>query len=539
VIQVAAPLESEGITMTRSRSVVPRARHISLISAVALAAAAATACSAQTTSTADQASVVQASVQTSITWGACPPLAKGTTRDPREKCGTVTVPLNYQDPNGKTITIEVSEIATAKPGKMRGYLLLNPGGPALPGLDMPSTMAPTLPASVLDEYDLIGFDPRGVGHSTPMSCGLPSSSDAAPFPYPAADGSIQQNIATARTIAGDCAKIGNELQYFTTANTARDMDRIRLALGAAKISYWGQSYGSYLGAVYTTLFPQHTDRMVLEGNVDPGDVWSQDIQLWNQGMNDRFPDAARVAAADNAKLGLGSTAAQVTKTYLALADHLDQTPAAVPGTTLSLSGAVLREVSYELLLHNNTLAPLAQFWKAAADLAAGKPPTAADTAVLQQVFASTPAEPGVPADNQATMTMALICGDTSWSRNVAAYAAATAAARAKYPLSDGMPDNIWPCAFWSKAPIEPPVRVTANGPRDILLLQNRRDNATPWEGALGMAKALGHRAGFVGVDNGGHYVYGTGSTCADQATIAFLTMGTLPAKPLYCPGLTS
>ena len=96
----------------------------------------------------------------------------------------MTVPLNYQDPNGKTITIEVSEIATAKPGKMRGYLLLNPGGPALPGLDMPSTMAPTLPASVLDEYDLIGVDPRGVGHSTPMSCGLPSSSDAAPFPVP-------------------------------------------------------------------------------------------------------------------------------------------------------------------------------------------------------------------------------------------------------------------------------------------------------------------------------------------------------------------
>lgn len=289
--------------MTRSRSAVPCARHISLISAVALAAAAATACSAQTSSTADQASVVQANVQTSITWGACPPLATGTTRDPREKCGTVTVPLNYQDPNGKTITIAVSEIATAKPGKMRGYLLLNPGGPALPGLDMPSTMAPTLPASVLDEYGLIGFDPRGVGHSTPMSCGLPSSSDAAPFPYPAADGSIRQNIATARTIAGDCAKIGNELQYFTTASTARDMDRIRLALGAAKISYWGQSYGSYLGAVYTTLFPQHTDRMVLEGNVDPNDVWSQQIQLWNQGMNDRFPDAAGIALAPTLTTG--------------------------------------------------------------------------------------------------------------------------------------------------------------------------------------------------------------------------------------------
>jgi hypothetical protein len=137
------------------------------------------------------------------------------------------------------------------------------------------------------------------------------------------------------------------------------------------------------------------------------------------------------------------------------------------------------------------------------------------------------------------MTMALICGDASWSRNVASYAASTAAARAEYPLSDGMPDNIWPCAFWQKAPIEPPVKVTSNGPRDILILQNRRDNATPWQGALGMAGALGPRAGFVGADNGGHYVYGTGSACADQATIAFLTRGTLPAEPEYCSGPAS
>jgi hypothetical protein len=132
--------------------------------------------------------------------------------------------------------------------------------------------------------------------------------------------------------------------------------------------------------------------------------------------------------------------------------------------------------------------------------------------------------------------MALVCGDASWPRDTASYAAATAAARAKYPLSDGMPDNIWPCAFWSHPPIEPPARVTSHGPRDILILQNRRDNATPWEGARGMAKALGSRAGFVGVDNGGHYVYGTGSARADQATVAFLTKGTLPAKNLYCPG---
>ena len=321
--------------MTRSRRAVPRARCLRLIGAATLAMAtvAVTACSAQAGGTVSGAArtgtartdVARTNVQTSIEWGACPPLAQGATRNPGQKCGTVTVPLDYQQPDGKTITIEVSELAAAKPGKMRGYLLLNPGGPALEGLNMPSAMAPTLPASVLDEYDLIGFDPRGVGVSTPVSCGL-SPSFAGVFPYPAADGSITQNVAQAKAAAEDCAKIGGELQYFTTANTARDMDRIRIALGVPKISYWGQSYGTYLGAVYTTLFPQHTDRMVLEGNVDPNDVWQQQIQLWNQGMNDRFPDAARVAAAHHAQLGLGSTIAQVTRTFLALGRHLDQAP---------------------------------------------------------------------------------------------------------------------------------------------------------------------------------------------------------------------
>ncbi|HWC79653.1 MAG TPA: alpha/beta hydrolase [Pseudonocardiaceae bacterium] len=475
-------------------------------------------------------------VQTSIAWGACPALAPGATRDPRETCGTVTVPLDYRNPQGGTITVEVSRIATAKPGRKRGDLLLNPGGPGLEGLDMPTTIAPTLPASVLEDYDLIGFDPRGVGHSSPMSCGLTDPSEADAFPYPAANGSIQANVANARDIAQHCATIGAELKYFTTANTARDLDRIRQALGVPRISYWGQSYGTYLGAVYTALFPQHTDRMVLEGNVDPNTVWAPQIQLWNRGMNARFPDAAKAAAADDADLGLGRTSAQVTANFLALAARLDRTPAAVPGTPVSISGAILRAVTYQMLLHNETLAPLTQFWKAAADLAAGRTPTATDTSVLQQVFADAPTAPGVPADNQIAMSMALVCGDVAWSRNVAGYAKATAASRAAYPLSDGMPANIWPCAFWSQAPIELPVRVTSNGPRDVLILQNRRDNATPWESGLGMRKALGARAGFVGVDNGGHYVYGTGSTCADQATVAFLANGTLPSQDLYCAG---
>ena len=96
-----------------------------------------------------------------------------------------------------------------------------------------------------------------------------------------------------------------------------------------------------------------------------------------------------------------------------------------------------------------------------------------------------------------------------------------------------MPANIWACAFWPK-PVEEPVRVTGKGPRNTLILQNRRDNATPWEDGLGLYEALGRRAAFVGADNGGRYVYNQGSACVDEATVTFLTTGRLPDKQVDC-----
>ncbi|WP_245733326.1 alpha/beta hydrolase [Lentzea jiangxiensis] len=512
-------------------------RFVRLVCAVVLTVAAVAACDAD--SPGDAASedappdVAEAAAAPPIAWGACPALAQGVSRDPRLVCGTVEVPLDYRDPGGAKIEVAVSKLPAAQSRDRRGVLLLNPGGPALSGLDTPGVVAPTLPPSVLAAYDLIGFDPRGVGHSTPQSCGLDDPSLAGLFPYPAADGSIAANVKHARAHAGRCAtNAGEKLRHFTTANTARDMDRIRAALGEEKISYWGQSYGTYLGTVYASLFPERADRVVLEGNVDPTKVWAKAKDNWGKAMSERFPDAARVAAAQHAALGLGGTVDEVTRRYLELADRLDRTPALVPGTSNALTGSMLRTVTYSLLLHNETLPVLVQFWKAAVGLADGKL-TEADGQVLRQVFTAPQPTPGVPADNQATMFLALTCGDARWSDDVDEYARRTAEDRAAWPLTAGMPANIWACAFWPK-PVEEPVRVTDRGSRNTLILQNRRDNATPWEDGLGLHEVLGGRAAFVGADNGGHYVYNQGSRCVDEATVTFLTTGQLPDEKVDC-----
>ncbi|MET9772950.1 alpha/beta hydrolase [Streptomyces sp. NPDC006367] len=530
-------------TRSPARRGLPRSRRITVTLLVStLAGTALVACGADAEGSrpakASGRSVGEAAGDTGIAWAKCPAPAEGQTRDPRLACGTLEVPLDHRDPGGTKIDVAVSRLSTAQPGKRRGVLLLNPGGPALGGLDMPSAMASALPKSVLDRYDLIGFDPRGVAHSTPQSCGLQDPGVAGLFPYPAADGSITENVARAEAVAEQCADTaGENLRHYNTAATARDMDRIRQALGERRISYWGQSYGTYLGAVYRSLFQDRTDRMVLEGNVDPTKVWAGQVaDTWGKGMADRFPDAARVAAAQAGTLGLGTDVAQVTRTYLALADLLDRTPAAIPGTSVSLDGALLRNMTYALLLRNDTLPALARFWKAADNLSHGST-TAADTAVLKEVFAGAPTSPGIPADNQATMFMALTCGDAEWPRDVDGYAARTAADRGKWPLTAGMPANIWACAYWDK-PAEATVEVVKGGPRNTLILQNRRDNATPWEGGVGLHRSLGGGSAFVGVDNGGHTVYGEGSVCADKATVGFLTTGRLPGKDLHCTDVT-
>lgn len=415
-------------------------------------------------------------------------------------------------------------------------MLFNPGGPGAEGLDFPGQLAPLFPPDVLGGYDLIGFDPRGVGHSMPVTCGLtPEEILRNTLPFPAPDGSIAADVAFSRRAARGCAlHSGSLLPYITTANTARDIDRIRAALGERKISYYGGSYGSYLGAVYASLFPRRTDRMVLDSAVDPTKVWYEMWRTWSVGAAERFPDATAYVAQHDDTIRFGTTPATVTANYMALARQLDATPVAAAGVTLT--GNLLRSFTYSLLYYDLALPELAKMWRAAANFVAGTD-TADDATVVQEVlgFVDVTPSPGVPADNADAAAYAVLCDDVSWPRRISTYASNTAEDRTRYPLTAGMPANIWPCAFWPTNPIEPPVSITDRGRHNILILQNERDPATPLVAARGLRRALGGRASLVTVDAGGHGVIVDGNACANALTSTFLTTGGLPSGDVACP----
>lgn len=455
-------------------------------------------------------------------WGSC---ADGGL-DPRQQCATVSVPLDYRAPDGPMITLTVSRLTAAKPQLRRGTLLVIPGGPGGSGLAGPSHAAKQLPQSVLDRYDVVGFDPRGVGQSTPVSCQLPYEDLAMVKlrPWPAADGSITANVATARQVAQACeANGGPVLHSISTANEARDIDRIRQALGERRISAWGVSYGTYAGAVYATMFPQHTDRIVLDSNDDPdpsqvGRGW---LAAYATGAEDRFPDFAAWASAPGNPDRLAQTPQAVRRLFLDLAARLDRLPIPWPGANpAELDGNGLRERMLESLYADAQFPDLARLMLAAQGLRPMPAPVTPPDQVLQNTIA---------------VSVGTLCNDVGWPGSDADYAGAVAADRLAHPLTAGMPVNMMPCAFWRSKPVEPPVRVTPDGPSNVLLVQNLRDPATPWTKALNLRRAFGDRARMVTVDSGGHDAYAAnGNACGDGLVTTFLTTARRPAQDTFC-----
>jgi pimeloyl-ACP methyl ester carboxylesterase len=458
----------------------------------------------------------------SLSWQPCPDGLPA----PLE-CATLAVPLDYRAPDGPKLTVAVSRKKATNPATRRGILLLNPGGPGGPGLSLPLTIGQLAPQSVTDSYDLIGFDPRGTGHSTPQTCELtPEQQNPGKIiPYPSPDGNIDGNVTFARQVAQQCAAhSGAVLPYITTANTARDMDGIRAALGEPKLSYFGISYGSYLGAVYTTLFPAQSDRIILDSVVDPRNVWRSVWQHWGESTEVRFGDFAKWAAERNPTYELGATPEAVRATYFTLAAKLDADPMQLPG--LLLDGNVFRAQTRGALYSDQNFDALAKAWQA---VQRGDVPGAA------RARADLAAEPD-PAQSQVATLWGIICDDVSWSHDVPQYQRDVLSDKRRFPVTNGMPSNVWPCTFWPTKPVEPVVRIGDRGPSNVLLLQNQRDPATPLLGAVAMRAALGYRARLVVADQGGHGAYLlTSNACISNAATGFLVNGTLPARDVYCP----
>ncbi|MFF4370890.1 alpha/beta hydrolase [Streptomyces sp. NPDC001594] len=441
------------------------------------------------------------------------------------ECATLKVPLDYRQPRGRTLDLAISRVKAPDPAKRRGVLLMNPGGPGGPGLDLPLMADGALPKEVRERYDLIGFDPRGVGASSPISCGLTDAEQEFQRAY--RPETFPSDVAWARRVADKCReKAGAVLPYVTTRNTARDMDAVRVALGERKISYLGYSYGTYLGAVYTQLFPSRTDRFVLDSAVDPQRIWRGMLQVWATEAEPAFARWTRWTAERDAEYHLGATPEAVSAAFWALVARADRDPVEFQGR--KITGDDIRRAR-PLFFSPAQAAPVVSALKAAAD--GTPPPRAAAVPDIGAALRGGAAEPA--SDNATAVFWSVVCGDTdAWPRDPERYRRDAERDKARYPLYGDMASNIKPCAFWQRpAEAAVPMRLRA----DVLTVQNEWDSQTPLVSGQGMHAVLRGSRMVTALGGEGHTVYlSEPGSCVNGPVNTYLATGRLPGHDVTC-----
>ncbi len=446
------------------------------------------------------------------------------------QCASLQVPLDYARPAGRTITLALSRVpATAPARQQQGDLLVNPGGPGASGRYLAGYVAQTLSPQVASQYTIVGFDPRGVGASVPaLTCDPSFFTVLRPDYIPANASAEQVQIGRARSYAADCEqRYGWLLPYMTSQDAARDMDSIRAALGVPTISYFGYSYGTYLGQVYATLFPHRLRRMVLDSTVDPTGAWYADNIAQDYAFQGRMEAFFSWVAGNDSTYHLGSMAAQVQQAWYRARAQLQAHPVD------QVIGADDFDDTFLQGGYNNA------YWPG---LAAALSAYLNGGAIQQLV--SQYQQLGAQNANLFAVYNAVQCSDVNWPRNWAKWNADTERVYRSAPFQAW--DNAWfnaACAFWPVRGPAQPLQIKGAGLPGILMLQGTLDAATPYQGAQEAHRLL-PSARMVVVTNGGNHGQSLAqppNNCVNGYLNRYLATGALPTGPglvnATCPAL--
>jgi pimeloyl-ACP methyl ester carboxylesterase len=452
-------------------------------------------------------------------------------RDCRQRfeCATVEVPLDYADPGGEVIELAVNRLPASEQDDRIGSLLLNPGGPGSSGLDYARSADRVVSADLRRRFDVVGFDPRGVGESSPIDCLTDEQTDT----LVAADGSpdspaeVTRLADLSRQLGQRCAQRSPDLvEHVGTRDAARDLDVLRAVLGDERLSYLGKSYGTYLGATYAGLFPDRVGVMVLDGALDPSTTSTEIAQEQAVG----FEQALAAFVSDC--LGLadcplsGDLERGLTQVDRLLA-RIDREPlTGQDGRPVTEGLAVLGLAA--ALYDEGSGWPVLRLALTQARRGDGQ------TLLALADFYLDRRPDGTYATNSNEAIYAVNCldrpagGGVEEAQDDADLFARAAPRFGRYLAWSGLP-----CATWPAPPQGDPERIEAAGAAPILVVGTTRDPATPYQWAESLARQL-ESGRLLTFDGDGHTAYRRGSDCIDAAVDRYLLGGGLPAEGTTC-----
>jgi pimeloyl-ACP methyl ester carboxylesterase len=460
-------------------------------------------------------------------WGNCSQFLADTSDVPTAQCATVSVPVDYNNPGGAQAKLAVIRVPAT--GQRVGSLLVNPGGPGGSAVDMVAGMASDLDDTpIRQNFDLVGFDPRGVGHSTPaLRCRTDPEFDAyrrePMVDYsPTGVAHIEQVY---RQLVQQCVnRMGSPfLANAGTASVARDMDAVRQALGDNQINYLGYSYGTELGTAYLEKFRDHVRAMVLDGAIDPtvGPV-DENVQQM-AGFQTAFNDYA-VDCAHSAGCPLGTDPAQFINRYHALVDPL----ATKPAKTSDPRGLGYADATTGTI--NALYTPSRWKYLTSGLLGIQRGTDAGDLLALADDYDGR--DRGGHYANDQDAFNAIRCVDAPTPTDSASWVTADQRIRQAAPfLSYGQFTGNAPrdlCALWPVPATSAPHAAPQMAPGKVVVVSTTHDPATPYAAGVNLARQLG--GPLITYDGTQHTAVFNGNQCVDNAVMRYFVSGTPPAS---------
>jgi pimeloyl-ACP methyl ester carboxylesterase len=444
-----------------------------------------------------------------------------------DRCATLTVPLDYRRPAGETVRLALLQVPAA--GDRIGSLVVNPGGPGAPGTDQAAQRGGAYGQPLLDHFDVVGFDPRGTGQSSPVDCVSDEdlnrylSSDPAP--------STPAEVATFRTyqraLATGCARLSGALaSHISTVESARDMDILRAALGDSRLNYLGASYGTKLGSTYAQLFPDRVGRFVLDGAVDP--TLSARASSLQQAAGFQLALESYAANCVGSDIGcfLGKDVPAVEQTISTLLDQLATQPLPTGDGRELTEGDAFYGIAVTLYSRG--------YWiLLSSALRAALQGDGSQLMRLADAYASRNAD-GTFQDNSMEAFFAISCLDdpagVPYRRVPSQYPAFE---KASPVFGKVFAWSLTSCdGFTPRSDEKVPV-IHARGAAPIVVIGTTRDPATPFHWAVDLAHQLDSGV-LVRRDGDGHTGYHTGNACIDGVVESYLVSGSVPAAGTSC-----